>query len=72
MDADARHALVLVEPAVADENPVVVVQLAVLASARTKEPGQVSEEGEEEGVAEITLSVERARELEEAEEIIMP
>ncbi len=34
-------------------------------------PVPASEEGEEEGVAEITLTPERARELEEAEEIIL-
>nr|WP_043364283.1 DNA gyrase subunit A [Belnapia sp. F-4-1] len=34
-------------------------------------PVAVSEEGEEEGVAEITLSADRARELEEQEEIIL-
>jgi DNA gyrase subunit A len=34
-------------------------------------PAVAAEEGEEEGVVEITLSAERARELEEAEEIIL-
>ncbi|WP_157033561.1 DNA gyrase subunit A [Belnapia moabensis] len=34
-------------------------------------PAAASDEGEEESVAEITLSAERARELEEAEEIIL-
>jgi DNA gyrase subunit A len=34
-------------------------------------PAPASEEGEEEGVVEITLSADRARELEEQEEIIL-